>query len=73
VKVLGAATNHRSITAKVEATGSSVTVTFDPAVAGWETGRLCVTVLTDCIEEQEVQIPVVVHVRESSIPIQRLP
>lgn len=55
-ELVGAATNHPSLAATVLPGGRRVRVAFDPAVSGWESGRLILSVVTDQADEREVQV-----------------
>ena len=55
-QLVGAATNHPSLVATVLPNGKRVRVTFDPAVSGWESGRLLVSVVTDQADEREMRV-----------------
>ncbi len=52
----GAVANHPALSVTVD--GGLATVEFDPAVEGWETGQLVVTVATGCAEEPTFGVPV---------------
>ncbi len=55
-RVTGARANHPCLTAEVDAAENRVRVRFNPAVSGWESGRLAVTVLTDEPEDRGVMV-----------------
>ena len=57
-KLVGAATNHPSLVATVLRGGERVRVAFDPAVSGWESGMLFMSVVTDQADEREIRVRV---------------
>ncbi len=55
-RCVGAGANHPCLTATLDPAGTRLRVAFDPAVPGWESGKLCVTVATDVPEERELRV-----------------
>ena len=56
--LVGATTNHPSLTATVLHDRRRVRVTFDPDVSGRESGRLRMVAVTDAVEDREIEVTI---------------